>query len=123
MGRRVLVVKEHRSGGRRPHVWTVVGGKRGQSGPPRHKKEVLKCFSDNSTFLKLPILLVLPSPHLLGVRARGGGHTAPRALSSSTTYHRNPQDVSPPNRHTLTSTTQETFKNTKLTFRGKGVIG
>ena len=53
----------------------------------------------------------------------GGGHTAPRALSSSTTYHRNSRDVSPPNRHTLTSTTQETFKNTKLTFRGNGVTG
>lgn len=105
-----------------PAMMGMVGG-RGDSDPPRHKKEVLKCFFDNSTFLKLPILLVLPSPHLLGARARGGGHKAPRALSSSTTYHRSPQDISPPNRHTLTSTTQETFKNTKLTFRGKGVIG
>lgn len=40
----------------------------------------------------------------------GGGHTAPCAPSSSTTYHRNSRDVSPPNRHTLTSTTQETLK-------------
>lgn len=74
---------------------------------------------ENFRVLKLPILLQLPL-HVFQ-EPRAGRRSA---LSSSITYHRNPPKyASPPNTHTLTSTTQVTFKNTKLTFRGKGVIG
>lgn len=73
------------------------------------RRRCLSAFLTIPSFKNFPFFWCSPL-RIFRESGPGGGHTAPRALSSSTTYHRNSRDVSPPNRHTLTSTTQETLK-------------